>query len=598
MTRITGSQLSGSNHPILVVDWSVVQQDPANSRSLVNAKVLLKVVGTGINYRAYNSGSLTIDGGRYTFSGGGRHITANGEYQFGSINAWVSQPNNAAKTINISASYPLAITWMGRFIQNITLSGSATLPALAAQGDKISIDSSSVTAGSTVRIDIERGAQSARRTFGFINASGQYVTFETNTTSTGGTYQLPASVAEMRTVTFYVDSYDSSGQRIGRDTTTATVTVPSGLQPSIDSVTVSEGDGTVTFYIQASGRGGASIERIETVSTDTGVTRLGASATFNVNRRGTFTVDILVTDSRGQTASTRRSYDVKLRQPPKITLFTPARVEGTNTTVKAYLQADADAYPFTATVSWREKGSTYWRDSFKRQYSRRASETITAATGFAVEKSYEVRLVVVDANGQKAEAYVTVSSSDTVMTWGKNSVGVGMIPTTKKGLQVKGGVYDENGDTYLKWPDIASSFGNMSNEINRLKDLVSGLGGSSDLINVVENTSMKKVLVIGKRLVVQTLDVQLYRQANQKVDTKISLPYKYDDSDSHFSGLVLDSAMTGFRDIYDFGSLNWSNGYQEMRVMTQHNGLWNQPNTYLNLKLWSVGILARDYRGG
>ena len=206
---------------------------------------------------------------------------------------------------------------------------------------------------------------------------------------------------------------------VGTKTITVYLYVPVDAEPSISSVALSEAVSAVSnkfpagTYVQnkskvktvvgASGAYGSKISRIA-VTVD-GVTKTGATTTSNLLRSaGSYTIKIVVTDSRGRTASTTRTITVYAWSAPKITKLSGIRTNASGEAMNDGWNARV-YYAFSITtvnnknansfvIQWLD-GST-WRNLTSGSGYTANTNFLTTAL-FNPDQSFKIRIRVTDA---------------------------------------------------------------------------------------------------------------------------------------------------------------------------------------------------------
>lgn len=410
----------------LQIAWSVDSQSVANNTSTVTAKVQLVSTGSSytINSSASKSGSLTINGTKYTFT-----FTAalSGSQIKTLYTKTVTVAHNAdgTKTCAFSATAGINVTLSGTYYGDITASGNGTFDTIARASSISSVTSSvSVNGTNTCTVSISRAASSFTHTVVF--SFGSYSKTTTGV-GTSTSYAIPTSwlnaipKATSGTAKVTVTTYSGSTKIGAAVSKNFTVTVPTSVVPTISSVAVADTTTYQTtfggmvqskskpkFTIAAAGALGSTITAYKTVFE--GKTLSGATPTAGViTGSGSVSAAITVTDSRGRTASTTKTWTVVAYTAPKIISFQGFRclADGTENYEGTHLSAainfsiaqingkNTAAY----TLEYKLQSASTWT-TLTSGAVYALNDTIVSASGiFGVDNSFDVRLSVTDAFG-------------------------------------------------------------------------------------------------------------------------------------------------------------------------------------------------------
>lgn len=410
----------------LQIVWSVDSQSVANNTSTVTAKVQLVSTGSSytINSSASKSGSLTINGTKYTFSFTAA-LSGSQTKTLYTKTVTVAHNTDGSKTCSFSATAGINVTLSGTYYGDITASGSGTFDTIARASSISSVTSSvSVNGTNTCTVNISRAASSFTHTVVF--SFGSYSKTTTGV-GTSTSYAIPTSwlnaipKATSGTAKVTVTTYSGSTKVGAAVSKNFTVTVPASVVPTISSVAVTD---TTThqvtfgnmvqskskpkFTITAAGALGSTITAYKTVFE--GKTLSGATPTAGViTGSGSVSAKITVTDSRGRTASTTKTWTVLAYTAPKIISFQGFRclADGTENYEGTYLSA---AINFSISKV-NEKNTAAYALEYKLQSASTwtnltsgavyaLNDTIVSASGiFGVDNSFDVRLSVTDSFG-------------------------------------------------------------------------------------------------------------------------------------------------------------------------------------------------------
>ena len=410
----------------LQIAWSVGSQSVANNTSSVTAKVQLVSTGSSytINSSASKSGSLTINGTKYTFTFTAA-LSGNQTKTIFTKTVTVAHNANGTKTCAFSATAGINVTLSGTYYGNVTASGNGTFNTIARASSISSVTGSvSVNGTNACTVNITRAASSFTHTVVF--SFGSYSKTTTGV-GTSTSYAIPTSwlnaipSATSGTAKVTVTTYSGSTKIGSAVSKNFTLTVPASVVPTISSVAVADttthqttygnmvqGKSRAKFTITAAGAYSSTIKAYKTVFE--GKTYTGATPTTSaIAGSGSVKATITVTDSRGRTASTTKSWTVVAYTAPRIISFQGVRclADGTENYDGTYAKL-AMNYSI-APVNNKNAGS--YAIEYKLQ-SATAWTALTSGTGYAMsstiisdkgilstENSYDVRLSITDSFG-------------------------------------------------------------------------------------------------------------------------------------------------------------------------------------------------------
>ena len=420
----------------LQIAWEVTSQSVANNTSSVTAKVQLVSTGSSytINSSASKSGSLTINGTKYSFT----FTAALSGSQTKTIytkTVTVAHGSDGTKTCSFSATAGINVTLSGTYYGNVTASGSGTFNTIARASSISGVTSSvSINGTNTCTVDISRKSSSFTHTVVF--SFGSY-SKSTTGVGTSTSYAIPTSWinampnATSGTAKVTVTTYSGSTKIGSAVSKNFTVTVPASVVPTISSVAVADTTANQTTYgnmvqskskpkftITAAGAYSSTIKTYKTVFE--GKSYSGATPTASaITGSGSVTATITITDSRGRTASTTKSWTVAAYAAPKIASFTVTRclADGTENYDGTYIKAainysispvnnkNAASY----TLDYKAKTSTTWT-ALTSGTNYALNSTYTSTDGpFSPDSSYDVRLTVKD-------SFATITSTTDIPT--------------------------------------------------------------------------------------------------------------------------------------------------------------------------------------
>lgn len=405
------------------IAWSVDSQSEANNTSTVTAKVQLVSTGSSytINSSASKSGSLTINGTKYSFTFTAA-LSGNQTKTIYSKQVTVAHNADGTKTCAFSCSAGINVTLSGTYYGNVTASGNGTFDTIARASTISSVTSSvAINGTNSVTVNITRASSAFTHTVVF--SLGSY-SKTTTSVATSTSYAIPTSwinampSATSGTAKVTVTTYSGSTKIGSAVSKNFTVTVPASVVPTIGSVAVND---TTThqatfgnmvqskskpkFTITASGASGSTITAYKTVfesKTYTGATPTASGITGS----GTVTAKITVTDSRGRTATVDKSWTVVPYSAPKITSFQGFRclADGTENYDGTFLNA-AINYSVSAvnnknvasySLEYKLKSASTWTVLASGSAYTLKTNVISANGILGVDNSYDIRLSVSD----------------------------------------------------------------------------------------------------------------------------------------------------------------------------------------------------------
>lgn len=405
------------------IAWSVDSQSVANNTSTVTAKVQLVSTGSSytINSSASKSGSLTINGTKYSFTFTAS-LSGNQTKTIYTKTVTVSHAANGTKTCSFSCSAGINVTLSGTYYGNVTASGSGVFNTIARASTISSVTSSvAINGTNAVTVNITRASSSFTHTVVF--SFGSY-SKTTTAVGTSTSYAIPTSwmnaipKATSGTAKVTVTTYSGSTKIGSAVSKNFTVTVPASVVPTISSVAVND---TTTyqatfgnmvqskskpkFTITAAGAYGSTITAYKTVFEGKSYTG-SAPTTSAITGSGLVTAKITVTDSRGRSATVDKQWTVVPYSTPKITSFQGFRclADGTenydgtflnaaiNYTVSAVNNKNTASY----SLEYKLKSATTWTAVANGSAYALKTNVISAKSILSIDSSYDVRLSITD----------------------------------------------------------------------------------------------------------------------------------------------------------------------------------------------------------
>lgn len=405
------------------IAWTVDSQSTANNTSTVTAKVQLVSTGSSytINSSASKSGSLTINGTKYTFSFTAA-LSGNQTKTLYTKTVTVAHASDGSKTCAFSATCGIDVTLSGTFYGDITASGSGVFNTVA-RASTISSVTASVAVNGTNEVTVAISRKASTFTHTVVFSIGSYS--KTNTgVATSSSYAIPTSWlnaipnATSGTAKVTVTTYSGSTKIGAAVSKNFTITVPASVVPTFGSVAVNDtttnqttygnmvqGKSKPKFTITASGALGSTITAYKTVFE--GKTYTGATPTASaITGSGTVSASITITDSRGRTATTTKSWTVAAYSVPKIISFQGFRclADGTENYEGTYIKAfvNFSISPVnnknagTYALEYKLKTGTTWAALTNGAVYALNTNIISASGLFGVDNTYEIRLSVSD----------------------------------------------------------------------------------------------------------------------------------------------------------------------------------------------------------
>ena len=413
-------------------------QNTTNNTSNVTVKATATWTYGSWNATGQCTGSITIDGVQYSFSGITFNTgkTTSGSQVVMSKTLNVSHNSDGTKTLSCSALFATGVS-----SGIISATASKTLTTIP-RATTPTVSSSSVYMGSAVTIKTPRASSNFKHDLAYSFAGGSYVSIATGvgTSYSWTTPDLASKIPNATSGTVTIRCITKNGSTtVGTKTVTMTLKVPTSVVPTISAVTVVEAvDGLAAqfgAYIQnkskikttitAAGAKGSTIKSYST--TLPGKTYSGSSWTSDLlTSSGSIDLVTTVTDSRGRTAKKTTTITVLPYSIPVITAFrayrcgsdgTPAD-DGTTMAVQYAYTAPSLNGGNTVTAEIQYKQSTAVDYEEEPVYSGSGlsgtGTLVIASPEFSTDYQYNVRLTVSDWFGGVA-AYVTLLPSGAVI---------------------------------------------------------------------------------------------------------------------------------------------------------------------------------------
>jgi len=410
----------------LQIAWTVDSQSVANNTSTVTAKVQLVSTGSSytINSSASKSGSLTINGTKYSFTFTAA-LSGNQTKTLYTKTVTVSHASDGTKTCAFSATAGINVTLSGTYYGNVTASGNGVFNTIARASSISSVTSSvSVNGTNTCTVNISRKSDGFTHTVVF--SFGSYSKTTTGV-ATSTSYAIPTSWlnaipnATSGTAKVTVTTYSGSTKIGSAVSKNFSVTVPASVVPTIGSVAVNDttthqttfgnmvqGKSKPKWTITASGAYSSTIKTYKTEfegKSYSGATPTGSTITGS----GIVTAKITVTDSRGRTATTNKTWTVVAYTAPKIISFQGFRclADGTENYDGTYISANVNfsvspvnnKNTSSYVIEYKLQTATTWTALTSGSVYALNDTIISASGAFGVDNSFDIRLSVTDSFG-------------------------------------------------------------------------------------------------------------------------------------------------------------------------------------------------------
>lgn len=448
----------------LQIAWTVDSQSVANNTSTVTAKVQLVSTGSSytINSSASKSGSLTINGTKYTYTFTAA-LSGNETKTLFKKTVTIAHSADGTKACAFSAVAGINVTLSGTYYGDVPASGSGTFDTIARASSIASVTSSvSVNGTNTCAVSITRASSSFTHTVVF--SFGSY-SKTTTVVDTSTSYAIPTSWinaipnATSGTAKVTVTTYSGSTKIGSAVSKNFTVTVPASVVPTITSVAVADtttnqatfgnmvqGKSKAKLTITAAGASSSTIKAYKTVFE--GKTYTGAAPTTSaITGSGSVKATITVTDSRGRTASTTKTWTVTAYTAPKIISFQGFRclADGTENYDGTYLNAKVNfsisslnsknkaAY----TIEYRLKNAEDWTALTSGAVYALNENIVSASSFMGIDSSFDVRLRVED-SFSTVQSVIEIPTAFTLLDFNASGHGLafGKVSELENGLEI------------------------------------------------------------------------------------------------------------------------------------------------------------------
>lgn len=339
MASCTYNPKINSVNPYAVLNVVEQTQSEVNNTTTLRYELLL-YRPSRISSSANKAYSVQIDGKTVTKEGATTTIGGVGTKSIISGTYTVKHDSKGEKSISFGFSLAFDIKWNVGHIGTGRANGNMKLTTIK-RATTPTLNPSDLYLGSTINISLPRASSSFTHNlswkFGSLTGTigTGIATSATLETEKSWASQIPNGSSGIGYI--YCDTYNG-GTKIGSKTVSFTVNISTGMEPVIDSVSISEAVSGIynQFYgyvqsksqllinISARGVNGATIKSYKTVVD--GVTYGGQQFTTSpISKSGNVEISISVTDSRGLTTTTTRTVNVMEYSPPRINRFVVER---------------------------------------------------------------------------------------------------------------------------------------------------------------------------------------------------------------------------------------------------------------------------------
>lgn len=457
-----------SDSPQAILTWSILEQSITNNQSKL--RLTLKVYSQyNVSFSATKSGVL--DGTSFSYSGGmsgvGQTVTVYTK------DIWVTHNSDGTKSVSLSGSFDIKITWGGNWLNTLSVSGTAVLDSIPRASVITSFPD--FTIGSGVTVQAPRMSTSYTNTYVIMvgsttiaSKSGQGDSCTFSGAELDGIYStIPNSNAT--TAVAYVSTF-SGGTQIGDvQSRSATASVGSSIIPTLSSVSAVETVSALTSLALGTNQFVQNLSRIRfTINgalgaksssvTDYSITFNGVTygqngVTGAVNKTGNVTVTATVKDSRGRTSNAvTLNVNMNAYSSPTITQFTVVRNSTTpstvNVTAKGTISSLNGKNRLTYTIKSKPRTSSTYTNKANSQLGVGVTSLNVSPsyTGYDTTLSYDWVLEIADLVGTTAVGTLAITTESVPMSWSKTGTGIGKV-WEQGALDVGGHAYF-SGDIY------------------------------------------------------------------------------------------------------------------------------------------------------
>lgn len=436
----------------LRVDWSASQSVTGNTSKITLQPYLVQASGYALTINSRSDNTASIAGTSYTWGSpaiNGKGLTT----KLATITSGnIAHNADGTKSVTLSCTFYIRATISGTYYEKITASATVTLDTIP-RATQPTLSAASMDMGSSVTINLPRAVGSFTHDLAYSFAGGSWVSIATGvgTSYSWSVPDLATSIPNAASGTMTIRCTTMNGSTtIGTKTALLTAKVPASVVPSITSVSTAEAvaglaaqfgmfvqyKSKVKATIAAAGAKGSTI--VSYSSTFAGKTWQGSSwTTDEIQQSGSLSLVVTVTDSRGRTKTGTYPVTVLEYYPPRVPLFTVARVGDTNRVELTYAyEVCLLNYGNTADmrIEYKRSMDTYYNSTPVRTsaaLSGSADHLQISSPTFSTDYQYDLRLTVTDYFGAEASYTVMIPSGRVIMDFKANGLGVSLGKTAE-----------------------------------------------------------------------------------------------------------------------------------------------------------------------
>lgn len=445
MATINGTSVGGMT---LQIDYSYTQNTTANTTT-VTAK--LQLVGHYALYATALGGSyISVGGSRSDY---GTSISYGGSGTTTTVLATktvtVSHNSNGTGSCNLSGAFVMNGTYRGYSVGTMTVNSTITLPTIP-RASGLTVPAS-VNTGSTLSGTISPSSSSFNHKVELKIGSTvkQTITLASGTNSFNATiYNSWVPNSTSATISVVLSTYSGS-TFIASTTKNVTANVPASVVPSVSGFTAAiasnglsglyvQGKTTTKLTASASAGDGASISSYLYSGPDVYISTTSNTITTGaIQTSGTLTYTVLVTDSRGRTASKTVQIYVYPYSSPSIGPVSVQRCDASGNltesgtyakyTVNSAFSVVGDKNTRTVTVAYSSNNGSSYSAETTIQATTDGNWTKTGVYGggaFALASAYILRFTIKDSYGATSTITAPLQSSQRPINIRSNGKGV------------------------------------------------------------------------------------------------------------------------------------------------------------------------------
>lgn len=436
---------------------SIVQnsQNIANNTSNVTVYVNAKWTSGSNNRTGDCTGSITIDGTKYSFSGltFNDNVTSSGQKTVMTKTVNVEHNADGTKTLECSASFVTGVN-----SGTVSCSGTKVLSTIP-RASTPTVSASSVDMGSAVTITTNRASSSFTHDLAYSFAGGSYVSIATGV---GASYSwttpdLASQIPNATSGTVTIRCITKNGSTtVGTKTVTMTLKVPTSVVPTISSVATEEATSGLAAQFGAFVKSKSKIKATITAAGAKGSTIKSYSTTFNgktytgsswtsglVTASGSLNLVTTVTDSRGRTAKKTTTITVLNYSAPSISALHVYRVDAEGAAAEDGIYI-AVQYKYSVTslnskntasmvVEYKQSTGTEWSSLLTGSALSADTTALPTSPTFSTDYQYDVRLTVTDWFGTSRVYTAQLPSGAVILDIAADGKGLAIGKTSEHG---------------------------------------------------------------------------------------------------------------------------------------------------------------------